>query len=373
MSPMRKVNQSIAAVHNRRMVLTLFRRHGILSQKQLVEFTGLRVSTLSNMVRLLLNKNMLRVVGKKPATTPGKKQVLMEINPDRGAILGLSVSQECVLAVWCDAAGEVLHRKEISFSCQSEELPAALADVVNTLREELETPAAPLLGVGIGSTGAIDADAGMILYSTFLGLNHFPLRDLLAAELDLPVFVENDIRCATLAELIRRGQDVPSYLLYNLVLLVEEPRNHMVNGGACWCEQQRIYRGNSHAAGELMANPFTEEFPELTAADIEQLADANPVLPLSDSLKETLQELANRTARLVDLLDPAEIVLGSNIEWNNRKATDYLAKLVNRQSLPIPGRAIKISPALAFSEGVAIGAAAGVIEQLENQLIEETE
>ncbi len=371
MSPMRKVNQSIAAVHNRRMVLTLFRRHGILSQKQLVEITGLRVSTLSNMVRQLLAKDLLHVVGKKPATTPGKKQVLMEINPGRGAILGLSVSQESVLAVWCNSAGEVLQRQEIPFSVQSEELPAALAKVVASLREEFETPDAPLLGVGVGSTGAIDADAGMILHSTFLGLNHFPLRDLLAEKVSLPVFVENDIRCATLAELIRRGQDVPSYMLYNLVLLVEEPRNHILNAGACWCEQQRIYRGNSHAAGEVMANPFTEEFPELTTADIEQLAAGHSDEPLSDSLKHSLQELASRAARLVDLLDPAEIVLGSNIEWNNRKATDYLAKLVSRQSLPIPGRAIKISPALPFSEGVAIGAAGGVIELLENQLIQD--
>ncbi|MBT3279505.1 MAG: ROK family transcriptional regulator [Phycisphaerales bacterium] len=373
MSPMRKVNQSIAAVHNRRMVLNLFRRHGILSQKVLVELTGLRVSTLSNMVRGLQARDLLRVVGKKTASTPGKRQVLLGINPDRGAVLGLSVSQDAVQAAWCNSAGEILTQQQIPFTAQSEELPKALAAVVGELRDEFETPEMPLLGVGVGSTGVIDADAGMILHSIFLGLNHFPLRELLVAELDLPVFVENDIRCATLAELVRREDTEPCNLLYNLVLLVEDPRNHLLNAGVCWCENDRIYRGNTHSAGEMMADPFSDKFPELVSDDLALLADEDTSKPLTSSLKITLERLADGLMRLVDLLDPAEIVLGSNICWANRKAINYLGKQINRQALPIPGRAIKISPALMFCEGAAFGAALGVIEQLENLLIQDDE
>ncbi|MDD5624030.1 MAG: ROK family protein [Candidatus Peribacteraceae bacterium] len=86
------------------------------------------------------------------------------------------------------------------------EIVEHLLDVIEKLR------AADTVAVGIGIPGLIQRPAGVILtLPNIPGAEDFPLQEHLARELQLPVSVENDSDCFTLAEALRgagKGRDI---------------------------------------------------------------------------------------------------------------------------------------------------------------------
>lgn len=74
---------------------------------------------------------------------------------------------------------------------------AILAAMVGAAREALDdagVAAADLLGVGVGSPGPLDTEAGVILFSANLKVKDFPLGPDLSRALGRPVLVQNDVR-----------------------------------------------------------------------------------------------------------------------------------------------------------------------------------
>lgn len=57
-----------------------------------------------------------------------------------------------------------------------------------------------VLGVGIGSPGPLDLEAGIVLDAFNLGWKEFPLRDRISEAMDLPASLDNDANCATYGE-----------------------------------------------------------------------------------------------------------------------------------------------------------------------------
>ncbi len=54
--------------------------------------------------------------------------------------------------------------------------------------------------IGIGLPGNIDCDAGTIIYANNFPFINAPIREEIKKHIDLPIYLENDANCATLAE-----------------------------------------------------------------------------------------------------------------------------------------------------------------------------
>lgn len=101
-----------------------------------------------------------------------------------------------------------------------------------------------LAGVGVASAGRIDSERGTVLFATdtFSDWAGTRLREVLAQRLDLPVWVDNDVNAAALAEAWRgAAQGISRYAMVALGTGV---------GGALW-EDGKIARGVHHSAGEF--------------------------------------------------------------------------------------------------------------------------
>ncbi len=59
---------------------------------------------------------------------------------------------------------------------------------------------ASVVGIGMGSPGPLDRETGVVLTTPNLGWRNFPLRDLIANEVGLPTWLDNDANCATYGE-----------------------------------------------------------------------------------------------------------------------------------------------------------------------------
>ena len=97
---------------------------------------------------------------------------------------------------------------------------AAIVDAIAGAVEEAADAAAvgvgQLTGVGVGSPGAVDADAGVVGFNSNLAggwRDPYPLADELTRVIETHVRVANDVQVAAAAELeLGAGRDLPSFL-----------------------------------------------------------------------------------------------------------------------------------------------------------------
>jgi glucokinase len=76
-----------------------------------------------------------------------------------------------------------------------------MAEGCRQLMQENNVSPAQVVGVGIGSPGPLDLDAGVVIAMPNIpGFDHFPLRDRLSGKLGLPATLENDANAAALGE-----------------------------------------------------------------------------------------------------------------------------------------------------------------------------
>jgi glucokinase len=81
--------------------------------------------------------------------------------------------------------------------------PAILEAIVAGVDEALRVARLTrqdIAGAGIGSPGPLDTNAGVILFSSNLNVKNYPIGPELAAALDRPVLVQNDVRVGGYAE-----------------------------------------------------------------------------------------------------------------------------------------------------------------------------
>ncbi len=120
----------------------------------------------------------------------------------------------------------------------------AVSDVlISTIEQALKDPdAKEVAGIGIGSPGNIEARSGAVLYSPNFKWSNVPLGETLRAHFDIPVFVGNDARCATLGEYTYGiGRGTRDFVLLTLGTGI---------GGGIVADGQLIL-GNRFGAGEV--------------------------------------------------------------------------------------------------------------------------
>ena len=145
---------------------------------------------------------------------------------------------------------------------------------VNKLKQEYRNR--QLLGIGIATPGYVDPASGDVLsIGRAPHWPNFPLRARLEAEIGLPVVVENDIDCMTLAEM-NGGEAGGEDLLY--IGFIEGVKASMYLNG-------RLYKGPFGNAGLIgHTTVLPEPLAPNTAACVKNVVEGNSNLSPSLSL-----------------------------------------------------------------------------------------
>ncbi|MEG2082678.1 MAG: ROK family protein [Oscillospiraceae bacterium] len=142
----------------------------------------------------------------------------------------------------------------------------------------------PFDRIGISTAGLINSDKGVVMMaSNIVGYSGTDLRKILGGEFNVPVFVENDVNCAAIAEAVYgAGQSYDSFicLAYGTGI-----------GGAIIKDRQVLHRGANFAAGE-MGHMITHAEDKL-AGDVrsgcyEMYASTTALVKLAQKYDETL-------------------------------------------------------------------------------------
>jgi len=159
-------------------------------------------------------------------------------------VLGIDLGGTKVVAGVVDAAHRILGRAKRPTPAQ--EGARAILDAVQAAAdaaiEEAGVQRSDLAGVGVGSPGPLDAEAGVILFSPNLNVRDFALGPDLSKALGRPVLVRNDVRVAGYGEFClgagRGYQDILAAFVGTGI-------------GGCVIQQGQIVTGVSGNAGEI--------------------------------------------------------------------------------------------------------------------------
>ncbi len=249
------------AERNRRVILNIVRERGPVSRREISEICSLSIATTKRLTEELLAGGRVVEAGtRRPEDDAperrafagrrgrGPRAAALELNGCFGYTVGLNIEPAAIELSVLSFAGKPLHEEVVRGAGLSrDEILARAAGLVRGAAARLRD-AGPLLGLGVGVAGLVDARQGIVHYCPLLpGWEEVRLAELLRRELAAgpqagEVLVEDNVRCMALAE--KRyggGRDLDSFFYV-----------YIGNGvGSAILMDNRFYRGRSGIAGEL--------------------------------------------------------------------------------------------------------------------------
>jgi glucokinase len=274
------------------------------------------------------------------------ERLAAEAGPAVGPLaIGVDIGGTKVAAGVVDPAGRVraLTRRETPAGN-----PARTQQVVVELVREL-AGCHPVVAVGIGAAGWVDAARGTVSFAPHLAWRDEPVRDRVAAVVDLPVVVENDANAAAWAEfrfgagmaggdpmvLVTVGTGVGGGVVLGGRVLrgahgyAAEPGHQVVvpDGWLCGCGRRgcldqyasgkalvRFARAGAaeHPAASAGLRELAGDLARLTGPLVATAARAGDKLA-QDAFAQVGRWLGVGLADLVHVLDPALLVVGGGV------------------------------------------------------------
>jgi predicted NBD/HSP70 family sugar kinase len=181
-----------------------------LSRAALAEAVGLTKSTVSLLVRELLDEGWLSESALLATGALGRRATPLHLDGTRLALLGADLGISAARVVATDLLGNVLAERAIPYADAGD--TDACIGLMAAALIELGGASGPLagrtmLGVGIGLHGGVDDATGVLHYAPHLGWRNVDVASQLRAHFDgtalaaLPLFIQNEANVAALAEL----------------------------------------------------------------------------------------------------------------------------------------------------------------------------
>ena len=273
--------------------------------------------------------------------------------------------------------------EDLSFNAVSEVLKS-------TIEAALKDPEAKeVVGIGIGSPGNIEPRSGAVLYSPNFKWINIPLGETLRAHFDMPVFVGNDARCATLGEYMYGiGRGTKNFVLLTLGTGIGggiisdgdlvlgnrfgagEVGHHQIrpnDGFICGCGKIGCFEAQSSGTG-LIRHAFAvaPSFPRSTLLEIDRdklsskkirkAAQAGDLHALA-AWRNFTNDLSMGLANIIAFVNPEVIALGGGVSTAADFMLDAVRGRVDELTTMVPRGTTRIVVAQLGNDAGQVGAA----------------
>lgn len=363
----------VAAVLDRdkQVIEAVIRRFGPISQEKIHQLTRIRRSTTSQLVRELLQEGRVLEAGRLNGVGGlGRKQVLLRLNEDYRFIAAIEFDQDSIVAAILDLDPRIRQTAAEPTDLRNGK-EGLLSQLISSTKKALEQAglrSSSLLGIGIADPGLVDSRRGVTVNSSIIEFwRDVPLKAIFEEEFGVPTFVEDSTRAKTVAErvlgagnllenmiYIDYGAGIGSGIIVNGKLLLGENggagefgHTHIMESGpACKCGsigcleavagaravetkiRKAIAEGGTSLALEL-AGGSPEKISVWTVLEAARLGDKIS----SHIVTEIGARLGLGLANLVNLFNPAAVILDRRLELAGPGLLDQIVGVVKRQAL----------------------------------------
>lgn len=359
--PRGKLLQEDARRHHRALLLQLLFREGPASRADLARSSGLTRVTVSDLVGELVGEGLLEELGAPAQSRVGKPPTLVGVVADATHIVGIDLSpDDRMTGAVVNLAGEVKARHERALGGAKGE--AAIALVHLFARELVALTDRPVLGIGVGSPGVVDAK-GTVVAAPNLGWTDVDLAGGLKDALHLPVYVANDANTAVLGEHTFGDAAEPSSASGGLMVL------RVGTGvGAGLVLEGSLLHGHRAAAGEIghvVVDPDGERCACGRTGCLETLL-AVPRLRKRlaedpDTLTKVGVQLGAALAPVVGTLNLRELVLSGPAELLEGPLREAADATIRARTMPVTSEELVVRTSTLGDDVVLVGASVLVL------------
>jgi len=389
-----KVAPGRARSHSAQLVLRTIFTDGPISRADLSRITQLTPPTISDMVAVLIEDGLVEEMGLAPSSG-GRRAILLRVIDDSRQVIGIDLSRRDFRGALSNLRGSIQQR--VSLSLDGADGETALNMVYDLVDSLIDFSTKPILGIGIGAPGLVDAASGVLQQSVNLDWRHIPLRNLLHQRYGLPVYLANDSQASALAAfaaenrgsntlpfvVINIGWGVGAGIILNGQLLHGSPVGAgeighvkvVQDGEQCACghdgcletiastraivNRLRVIAAKSpdSSIGSYVSSPDEINLESVIRAFNEGNQDVR------DVILEAGTALGIAAANLVGVLGSCRILIGGNVAQFGQFLLDAIREEMGRRTLPSLARGTELGMAEEGSDMVMIGASALILQQ----------
>ena len=276
-------------------------------------------------------------------------------------------------------------------------IASMIETVITQTMAETGAARADFLGVGIGSPGPLDREAGLVITTPNLGWHNFPLRDRVSNDTGLRATLDNDANCATLGEWwigsARGGRNVVGLTigtgiggglildgrLYHGASDVAGEVGHTTldsTGRRCKCGNYGCLE--AYASGPAIADRAREalaggedsllttivegRLENLTAQHVYEASKKGDDVA-REVVRETARFIGTGVANLLNIFNPDVVVLAGGVAQAGEDLFGPLRAEVRRRAFKPAVEACRIVPGSLGSAAGVVGAVATFLEQ----------
>ncbi len=373
-------------LQKRARILHALRTSPGLSRVALAQDLGISPATVRLIADELSNAGLIVSSGMNLATG-GRPSGRLKLNTARVLSLGLDLGEVDMRLGLFNLAGQMVAERRQPFERDGRKV--RLAQITAAVRQLLRSATTAVAGVGIAVPGLLDLDAGRVRYSANLGWRDVPLRDHLVDAVGLPVFVDRNTNAAMFAEEWwgRVGLKDPALFVtlgsgIGVAIRMDGRFLRGVAGSAgelghvvidragpkCGCGQRGCLEAFA-SSGAVLRRYRALAGSRSTLEGIEALALAARAgdIAATQALAEAAGHLAEGLTTVINLLNPASVVLGGELMEADRELLPAIRRAVRRHALGDSARQARIESATLAQTAPLIGAATLVFDALFSQ------
>ena len=318
---------------NTSLVLQKLWLSGGISRADISRQVGLGKATVTKIVADLMRRNLVTVARRgRPGPSGGRSPLHLAVNGEYGCVLGVEMQTDFGKAVAIDLKGEVIfsHSQPIEF--RAADPAATFLSFLEDLQRRARKIRLPLIGVGVGLAGVVDAAEGVITQSNPLDVHSpLPFRAAVADRVGVPVLIENDANCCCWGELAFRKTERHR----NFCFVLGEFRKGRTTGEEYWgiavglgfVLDGKVYRGEGFSAGEFQSILWQpSNHGQFSVSD----DDSRKIKSDPRLLSGVLRELASHIAFLVNTLNLKSVVIGGEIAGYREELSAVLREEIQR-------------------------------------------
>jgi glucokinase-like ROK family protein len=387
----RKVNTSL--------VLNALRLHAPISRAELATITKLNRSTISNIVNVLIEDELVLELDAMESKI-GRPGIALTLKPDGGAVIGVEIGVGFISVILTDFVANILWRELTEYSPKKPQIEviSEAEKLIDQAISFAEGKKLRLLGIGLGVPGLVNVQRGELLFAPNLGWQNVPLRLMWNQRFQLPLFVENEANLGALGEYyfgVGRGVDNFIYLSSDVGLgggiiingnlfkggrgfageighIQRDPQGEVCGCGrrGCWETQvgpravlQRVKRSIETNPDNSLVKNVNGDLNKLTFNQVVDCALQGEQLCLS-AIEEVGKNLGTGIADLANIFNPEMVVIGGAFSYGREILLPVLEETISTDTLPAVKKDLRVIFSEHGADACVLGAIAIVLDDI---------
>lgn len=196
-----KHDQGMLRKHHLLLLLKTIKRAGTISRADLAKITKMSATSVSRIVKDLLDQNFIEEVGETEGNV-GRRARLLAINPKGALMFGVNIELEFMEIGVVDLNGHIHYKekRKLDVTKSPEMVLNSTVEFLESVKKIYADYEERILGCGVSIPGIVDWPSGKVLTSPQFKWQNVEFGKFLEEKTGMSVLVDNQVKAILLGE-----------------------------------------------------------------------------------------------------------------------------------------------------------------------------